>query len=374
MARDAKLLHEVREEALRALQEGLPWQDVPDSPTARYYTPWRRFEEALRGAGEPVYEDPGAPRGWLRAAGPCGEAREPPVLGLLARPRESRLLAHHYARLSPEATSYIEARGEQRVALCKPVGGWASQHLVIRAPSGVRAGLSLYLPRDAAGTTVLEVFVEPGARLRLGLVSHPSSGVAQAVVLRLRVAERGEALVEEAIRGALASRLDTVAVVAGEEGRLFLRGLGVAPGRSHVDIVSDSIQDAVATEARLEAAAVALDAGHAVARGTARITPRGRRARSSLVVEAMSLGDAAKAYTAPMMLVETGDVEEASHRAAQYSSPEELLFYLRSRGLSAEEAWGLVLAGKLAYTMRESGEELRRLAAEALGVRSLLAA
>jgi Fe-S cluster assembly scaffold protein SufB len=77
-----------------------------------------------------------------------------------------------------------------------------------------------------------------------------------------------------------------------------------------------------------------------------------------------------------MMRIETGDVNVASHRAAQYRLPGDQLFYLESRGLSPGEAVELLLRGRVDHLIGLSGvpaeaAETARSLAYALVKRSL---
>ncbi len=362
-------LERLRREALEALPR-LEWQPVADSPTVKSYTDWRPFSRLLAEAGEATWERPSGD--WDLVAGPCGDAPQPPgeLVARLARPSSSKLLAAHYSRLTPEAAAYAENTGGQlRIAFCRPRGGWGSRHLVLRLSGGETL---VYIP-PGPGSVVVEVYVEPGARARLALVTgalrDPAMGLV-AVKLEAEGSELRYGSLAASSQGQL--RVEDVNLLAGAGASLKAYSLAVGREAGRLDYILDTVQDAPATAAEAALEGLAFEESLVAARGTARVTRRARRSRSSFDASVLMLGEKSRGYTAPMMEIDTGDVEEASHHASQERASRDALFYLASRGLSAEEAVALITAGKLdrlASTLESLSGLLQMLAAEAAGIK-----
>jgi len=361
-------LERLRREALEALQR-LDWQPIADSPTVKSYTDWRPFNRLLVEGGEVGWERPSGD--WDLVAGPCGDPSPPPaeLVARLARPAGSKLLAAHYSRLTGEAVAYAENTGEPlKIALCRPRGGWGSRHLVLRLSGGETL---VYIP-PGPGSVVLEVYVDPGARARLALVTGPLRDPAMGLVA-VKLAAEGS----ELRYGSLASsaqgqlRVEDVSILAGAGASLEAYSLAVGRESGRLDYILDTVQDAPATAARAALEGLAFDESLVAARGTARVTRRARKSRSSFDASVLMLGEASRGYTAPMMEIDTGDVEEASHHASQEKASRDALFYLASRGLSTREAVELITAGKLeklASTLETLSGTLHALAADAAGM------
>src|SRR5690606_1186954 len=67
------------------------------------------------------------------------------------------------------------------------------------------------------------------------------------------------------------------------------------------------------------------------------------------------LSDGARADSVPNLEIETGEIEGAGHASATGRFDDEQLFYLRSRGISEQEARKLVVRGFFADLIREIG-------------------
>jgi len=67
------------------------------------------------------------------------------------------------------------------------------------------------------------------------------------------------------------------------------------------------------------------------------------------------LTDGARADSVPNLEIETGQIEGAGHASATGRFDEEQMFYLRSRGISEDQARKLVVRGFFADLIREIG-------------------
>ena len=91
------------------------------------------------------------------------------------------------------------------------------------------------------------------------------------------------------------------------------------------------------------------------------------------------LSEGTRADSIPNLEIETGDIEGAGHASATGRFDDEHIFYLQSRGISAEEARKLVVRGFLLEVIAQIGdtatEERLQAAIEAeLGATELVSA
>jgi hypothetical protein len=358
-------LSELREVAARNIAK-LSWQEVADSPTAKFYTNWRAFEKLLaKGEGESLFSRPEGY--WDAVLGPCGEHDgEPSMLSSLIKPLDNKLAAAHYANLRDDAFSLLRLEsGGSAVALCEPRGdGWVSQHVVVEVPPKVRAELLLADLRAAPGSTVIEVFLGKGSQLSLLLVSIPKAEGPVAHIVRKRLEEGASLNAGMLASGTFMHRVEDDAVLAGPGSKYGYRGVVVGRGREWIDYIVNTVQLGAKSRAEAKASGVALGESKVVARGVAKVAESARSAFSLFEAEVMILGERALGYTAPMMEIDTGDVEFATHRAANFREPEDTIFYMATRGLSPSEAVSLIVNSKIGLVVEQlKDERLRNVAA-----------
>ncbi len=151
-------------------------------------------------------------------------------------------------------------------------------------------------------------------------------------------------------------RLNTSAAFAGEGARIDLFGLYFADAGQHQEHQ--------------------LFVDHAVPRCTSRVTYKGALSGASartvwigdVLIRAAAEGtdtyelnrnlvltDGARADSVPNLEIETGEIEGAGHASATGRFDDEQMFYLRSRGISEEDARKLVVRGFFADLIREIG-------------------
>lgn len=357
-------LSELREKAI-GLVDKIPWQYIADSPTAKYYTNWKLFEKALEEAGG---GHTGGRQGLLFASHEtllgCGGvgAREAPglnvykyheapgeyksLLGSLLDPSEGRLAAIHYTRLENAYIIMVREPGVYRVGVCGRGGSWSSSHIVVATVPGVDASLILDIALESNGTLALEVYAGENTRLELLTVSRPVEGVTVALLSR-RFLSQGARIVSASLhKASLMYRVEEKTVLS-TGAQYDHQGVAVAGRNARIDYILDTLHQAPKSGSIVNAYGFALDNGFTVVRGLSSISSSAKGSSTTLVTEVLMLGDEAKGYTMPLLEINTGDVEAASHRAAQYRVSRSLLFYLQSRGLSPEDAIGLLSVGRI---------------------------
>ena len=331
-------------ERVESLRPSTPWQRIADSPVTKNYTDWSEFEKALGLAGKVDFV---APRGgWDLVLGPCGGGKTIEIDESLLDPSASRLYVEHLAR--SRTAYFLDLASDEHLsaALCEPVGTtWTSQHVIVNVEPGARASLAIYAPRRAPGTTGIEVRVKKDARLRLAVIYDAAEAGASALILRRALSVGADVVSLTLSRGGLMTRVDEVSIMSSSS-RLSHSSAGiVANGR--LDNVVDTIQLGHDSDSYVSGLGVALGRSLVAVRGTSVIGQEAARSSSRFFVEALLVGDEARAYTMPMMRIDTGEVSMATHRSAQYRIPADELFYLETRGLSEAEATYMIVRGRV---------------------------
>ncbi len=362
-------LEEVRRRASELLDK-IPWQYIADSPTTRYYTDWKLFEELLSrdsaeeklarqgteftlpthdvvlgcsgntdsSGGLAVYEYSGAPESYKR------------LFGSLLDPKEGKLVAAHYSKLDKAYIVVLRDSGFYSVGICNVASLWSSSHVVVVAEPGVEAALALDVAPSSNGTIALEVFVGEDARLELLTVTNPPDESVFALLSRRLVLERAKLVSASLHKASRMYRVEEETALASHSSYEH-QGVAVAKGAQRIDYILDTLHRGPRSSSSIRAFGFALDSAFAAARGVASIAGEARKSRTSFEVEVLILGDEARGYTMPLLEIDTGDVEAASHHAAQYRVSRDQLFYMQSRGLDINEAVSLLMTERILSTV-----------------------
>ncbi len=370
----ADRIAELRQEAEKAYRS-MEWQPIGDSPTTKYYTDWHVFEKHVAVA-EPVEMAGGdgcKPRGdenvaliggHIRVTSlpqdvelythlDAGETSYTSLLGGLVKPTESRHFALHY-RFLTSAVVVVFPRGVEaklHLSLCTPYAkqpAWNSNHVVIVVEKGSKARLIVedYSLNGFSGySTVLEAYLEENSSLELFTLA-PGAARAPSMNIQRFSLNKGSSLVSSLVgSGGLMHRVEGLALLRGEKAKLVHRGLVVGRREERADYIYDVAHFAPKTYSRPLLYGIALDSSTVVVRGNSRVSETAKWSDTVLEASVLILGDRARGYSAPMMEIDTGDVETAVHHAANYRIRGDQLFYLQSRGLTYEESSALLVRG-----------------------------
>jgi len=229
-------------------------------------------------------------------------------------------------------------------------------HLLFEVGAGAEATIVVSRKGTARYSELVSVDVGDNAGLNLVLLQQWD---ADAIHVGEVVARLGR---DARLRGTVVTlggkvvRLNTSAAFAGEGARLDLFGLYFADAGQHQEHQ--------------------LFVDHAVPRCTSRVTYKGALSGDSartvwigdVLIRAAAEGtdtyelnrnlvltDGARADSVPNLEIETGEIAGAGHASATGRFDDEQMFYLRSRGISENDARKLVVRGFFADLIREIG-------------------
>ncbi|WP_048816743.1 SufB/SufD family protein [Caldisphaera lagunensis] len=320
----------------------IKWQDIGDSPTTKYYTDWNQYEKILKNQSEATFKIPEGKFDYI--VGKCGNTNrtyEPKLI----MPEESKIAGYHFYYLK-EINEITLDSGIYKISFCNSESeSWVSQHLIINIKEGADVSLILYDERKSPGSTAVEINAHRKSKSNVALLLNPDIKYPTVYLIR-------KALYDSSSMNSLTfstptsmNRIEEKAVLF-ENSILKHNSLSFSYKNTRVDNIIDTIQVGKNSDSDISGLGFAFDSSLSSVRGTAVITYDAKKSKSKFLVEALILGDAAKAYTMPMMKIETGDVISATHRSAQYRVSDDVLFYLQSRGLSNDEIISLLVYEK----------------------------
>lgn len=136
---------------------------------------------------------------------------------------------------------------------------------------------------------------------------------------------------ETALRGD-GARVDWQAATLGCAGQLLL----TAPWLRHIG---------ARTDAHMDFKTVVKDSGYTVFDGMIKIEHDSRATSSRLEEHALHLTPAARSDSIPGLMIDTNDVLKAGHASTSGEVDEEMLFYMRARGIPRADAVQLIVNG-----------------------------
>ncbi len=205
---------------------------------------------------------------------------------------------------------------------------------------------------DSFHSGVIEIIVHKHARVRYTTIQNWSTNVYNLVTQRAMVYERGTM---EWVDANLGSKLtmkypSCYLMEDGAHGEILSMAFA-GPGQ-HQDAGGKAIHVAPNTSSKITSKSISKGGGRASYRGLLKVHKGAENSRSNVVCDALLLDPQSRSDTYPYIEIDEDNVN-IGHEATVSKVGEEQLFYLMSRGLSAEEATTMVVSGFIEPLVRE---------------------
>ncbi len=205
---------------------------------------------------------------------------------------------------------------------------------------------------DSFHSGVIEIIVKDGARSRYTTIQNWSVNVYNLVTQRAMVNKNAKHEWVDANLGSQLTMKYPSCYLIGEGAYGGILSMAFAGKGQHQDTGGKVIHVAPHTTSRITSKSISKDGGRASYRGLLKIYKNAVGSRSNVVCDALLLDEESRSDTYPYIEIDESDVS-VGHEASVSKIGEEQLFYLRSRGLSEEEAITMVVSGFIEPLVRE---------------------
>ncbi len=197
---------------------------------------------------------------------------------------------------------------------------------------------------DSLHSAVVEIVVKPHARVTYTTIQNWSPNVYNLVTKRARVEAYGHM---EWIDGNIGSKLTMKypsVYLVGEGATGEVLSVAYAGAGQHQDAGAKMVHAAPNTSSKIISKSISKDGGITTYRGLVRIDEGATGAKSHVECDALILDEQSTSKTLPYMEIGERDAQ-VGHEATVSKIADEQLFYLMSRGLSEEQAMGMIVNG-----------------------------
>ncbi|WP_334145012.1 Fe-S cluster assembly protein SufB [Rhabdothermincola sp.] len=197
---------------------------------------------------------------------------------------------------------------------------------------------------DSLHSAVVEIVVKPSARVTYTTIQNWSTNVFNLVTKRARVEAEGHM---EWIDGNIGSRLTMkypAVYMVGPKASGEVLSVAYAGRGQHQDAGAKMVHAAPETTSKIVSKSISKDGGRTSYRGLVRVEDDAYGCKSHVQCDALILDEDSVSDTFPYMEVGARDAI-VGHEATVSKVADEQLFYLMSRGLSQEQAMGMVVNG-----------------------------
>ena len=197
---------------------------------------------------------------------------------------------------------------------------------------------------DSLHSAVVEIVVKEQAHVTYTTIQNWSNNVFNLVTKRAMVEAEGHM---EWIDGNIGSRLTQkypAVWLVGPKATGEVLSVAYAGAGQHQDTGAKMLHAAPETTSKIIAKSISKDGGRSSYRGLVRVEEGAYGCKSFVQCDALILDDQSTSDTYPYMEIGTRDAE-IGHEATVSKVADEQLFYLMSRGLSEEQAIGMVVNG-----------------------------
>jgi Fe-S cluster assembly protein SufB len=197
---------------------------------------------------------------------------------------------------------------------------------------------------DSLHSAVVEIIVKPSARVTYTTIQNWSDNVFNLVTKRAYVEAEGHM---EWIDGNIGSKLTMkypAVVLAGPKASGEVLSVAYAGPNQHQDTGAKMIHAAPETTSKIVSKSISKGGGRTSYRGLVRVEDDAHGCKSHVQCDALILDEDSVSDTYPYMEVGSGDAI-IGHEATVSRVADEQLFYLQSRGLTEEQAMGMIVNG-----------------------------
>ena len=199
---------------------------------------------------------------------------------------------------------------------------------------------------------VIEIVVKKGARVRYTTIQNWSNNVYNLVTQRSRVEEKGTMEWVDANLGSKITMKYPSCMLMGKGAHGEILSIAFSGKGQHHDTGGKIIHLAPDTTSKIVSKSISKDGGRASYRGLLRVNKGNTNVKSNVVCDALLLDETSRSDTYPYIEVDEQDVN-IGHEATVSKVEDEQLFYLMSRGLTEEEATGMVVSGFIEPLVKE---------------------
>jgi Fe-S cluster assembly protein SufB len=206
--------------------------------------------------------------------------------------------------------------------------------------------------KDSLHSGVIEIVVRRGARVRYTTIQNWSTNVYNLVTQRAIVQEDA---IMEWVDSNLGSRLTMkypACILVGKGAHGEILSMAFAGKGQHQDSGGKMIHRAPFTSSKITSKSISKNGGRASYRGLVKVSPGAVHAKAHVLCDALLLDPGARTDTYPVIETD-GNGFSIEHEATVSKIGQDQLFYLRSRGLSEEEATTMVVSGFIEPLVKE---------------------
>lgn len=197
---------------------------------------------------------------------------------------------------------------------------------------------------DALHSAVVEIVCLPGSRVRYTTIQNWSPNVYNLVTKR---AVAHENAVMEWIDGNIGSKLTMkypAVILKGEGARAEITSIAFAGTEQHQDAGTKVFHLAPNTSSTIVSKSISKGGGKTTYRGWVKVADNAHGSKVNVKCDALMFDDGSVSDTIPFMEINENNVS-IEHEATVSKVSEDMLFYLMSRGLSEDQATGLIVSG-----------------------------
>ena len=248
-----------------------------------------------------------------------------------------------------------------RVVIPAPADADSLPRLLIVADSGAAITVvedHLGGDQDSVIIGVTEILIAANAEVRHVLVQRWQAGVVGHLTQRAVLDRDARFLGASVGLGGAVVKTDVGSRLAGSGACSELVGIALAEKRQHLDHHTAHHHTSEQTWSNIDFKAAVSGRARSIYTGLIRIEENAPASEASQENRNLLLSERARIDTIPELEILTDDVS-CSHGATVAPVDQEQIFYLQSRGLTADEALRLVVRGFVESTLRRVPEDLR---------------
>ncbi len=206
--------------------------------------------------------------------------------------------------------------------------------------------------RDSFHGGVIEVIVKKDARMRYTTIQNWSTNVYNLVTQRALVEAGGTMEWVDANMGSKTTMKYPACILTGPGAHGEILSMSFAGRGQHHDTGGKVIHLAPDTSSKIVSKSISKDGGRCSYRGLVKVSRPAQDSRSSVACDALLLDETSRSDTYPYIDIDSQHVN-VGHEASVSKMDEEQLFYLKSRGLSDEQATMMVVSGFIEPLVKE---------------------